>query len=96
MFFCARKITYFQPREISREVTRGDFLVLPKKRRNLTQNRLKPYFSVREKSRIFRLRVFPGMSPANFREEQSPPKFGGGFSPHGPGVKLSEFGGDNF
>ena len=63
MFFCARKITYFQPREISREVTRGDFLVLPKKRRNLTQNRLKPYFSVREKSRIFRLRVFPGMSP---------------------------------
>ena len=30
---------------------------------NLSERRLKPYFSVREKSRIFRLERFPGMSP---------------------------------
>ena len=64
---------------------------------NSAQNRPKPYFSVRGKTRIFRPGGFPGIPhPGNSRWSPDTPDWGGGGRPHPRGVKGPGFRGRNF
>ena len=65
MFFCARKITYFQPREISREVTRGDFLILPQEKKKLDAKSSKTVLFCARKITYFQTRDISRVPPAD-------------------------------
>ena len=79
-------------------MTRWDFPNTPHKMWNLAQNRPKPYFSVRGKSRIFRPGGFSGIPPTgNFGGSPDTPDCGGGGRPHPRGGgKGLRFQGRNF
>ena len=84
----------FRPEVIPGTPPAGIFWYFSRKRRNSTQSSLKPYFSVRGKSRIFRPGGFFGISRGGSPDA---PDCGGGWTPPPQGgVKGPRFRGRNF